>query len=857
MIEIYLDGTALEVPQDISIGLNLGIADYSDPVTASGSYTQTIDIPRTPHNDRAFAFAAEVLSAEHFNNAEHTARIVQDGSELIDGKAYLDEATQYFYRLQIVGAEIDWVMKLRDKKMSELEGEPIGRYHPDDWAELSAMGADRFPKLSFVLMQHGHWYQDINGEKYPRRWATYSDLIPMVQLRSVLEHCFSGFDIVTSDAIKRLLQKTYVTTQWRTNEEASELEEDYSFEVTNKLLNADENGEVVASITDEERVVSLRAFDTIEEDKNGRIVGEDGENLNFRTTRDMPISLEIETRYQTDAVFHDEEYQDKDGGFDQVATSELAFADQLYNIGDDIAPILQLSVEDSVEFNTKSEVLYGDYVKLVDNYPGDDDWNFNTSPANMPLLYIEVEDPSLYESIGYYVSTIYSLNENDESKSYGFYRPTQSFVGTKNTIRSNYSYARGSRGKNIAYYLQIWPALRGKDGNIYWPRELYRGGPNVTHQLEPEQMRCWKLSTWQKLTFDIALKTPTVELRKLTGIGATRLLPISFIRLGASNIPNDAEIKVYATSGGSLKPSFAWGVAQGDPVKMLDVGGDTLAEDMLRAIMQLYNLLILTNPKTKEVNIYSFAEFWNDNIVDWGNRIDLDSDISVSAIGDSIGETVMLRYADDSPRIEYYDARHELPYFAYKYNLPSKVATDDKEVQNALFSPAYMVRVSDEFEGGDGNVPAVAKKDAEGTTLEFNVADVPHTVVLVAEGGESVAPSKLPIDTTVFGDIGGIQPPMTDTIKEMATLSFANREGVNGLHQYYDKQVELWKKGKRLVCNCRVEPWEVESLRYNTDNINFRSLFYLNIKGEDVYARLEGIEYEPSNATNKCTFIIE
>ena len=106
MIEIYLDGVQLEVPQDISIGLNLGIADYADPITASGAYTQTVEIPRTPHNDIAFKFSGEVLSAEMFNHSEHTARIMEDGCELIGGKAYLEGVSQYSYNLQIVGEEI-------------------------------------------------------------------------------------------------------------------------------------------------------------------------------------------------------------------------------------------------------------------------------------------------------------------------------------------------------------------------------------------------------------------------------------------------------------------------------------------------------------------------------------------------------------------------------------------------------------------------------------------------------------------------------------------------------------------------------------------------------------------------------
>ena len=119
MIEIYLDGVQLEVPQDISIGLNLGIADFADPITASGAYTQTVEIPRTPYNDKAFKFSGEVLSAEMFNHSEHTARIVKDGCELVGGRAFLEGVSQTSYNMQVVGEEIGWVENIRDKKNNQ------------------------------------------------------------------------------------------------------------------------------------------------------------------------------------------------------------------------------------------------------------------------------------------------------------------------------------------------------------------------------------------------------------------------------------------------------------------------------------------------------------------------------------------------------------------------------------------------------------------------------------------------------------------------------------------------------------------------------------------------------------------
>lgn len=843
MIEIYLDGVQLEVAQDISIGLNLGIADYADPITASGTYTQTVEIPRTPHNDRAFKFSGEVLSAEMFNHSEHTARIVEDGCELVEGRAYLEGVSQTSYNMQVVGEEVGWVENIRDKKLSEIEGEEIGTFRPDDWGEILYWPSEYRPDLTFALMQHGHWYQDTDDKPIRRTWATYNDLIPIVKLHTLLEHCFAGHTIVVSDVMRKPLHQTYVSMGWKAYEKARVLEEDMGFEITSRLLGANEDGELTTTITPDNRIATLSVFDTIEEDKNGVLstaTDSDGISVEFAPTSECAMALEIKTRYQTSTAFSTTTYQDKDGGWDDVAMDGPSFADQLYTGATEAFPFVQFSIEDSLEWGAKTKIEgYENYKAIIPTPESEDTTKFE--PSNMPLMYVEIEHPEFFESAGYQVVYDYFKTTSGENIKYeAWYRPTILINDSnKYVMRANsFHYAEDlKKGINKTIALDITPTLRGKNGKLYTIHDKYGG------------VSFYKISDNQRLTFDVALKAPT----RLYQAGQ---YPINRLYFGSSTYP-DKEITVYGTEGGSLKPSFEWGVPIREGVKLSDVGGDALAEDMLRSIMQLYNLIIYTNPKTKQVHLYSFADFWNNNIVDWSDRIDLDSDISVSAMGDTIGKSVTLQYADGSPRIDYYNDRHSLPYFAYKKALSTKMAKEEKEIANSLFTPAYMAKVAEEFGSGKGKVPAIAKKGEEGNVLDFNLADVPHTLVLIPEGDEQADLARLPLNMGVFGDMGGIQPPMSAVIDGVATLSFADKDGIEGLHKHYDKQIALWEKAKRLTCYCRVEAWEIEALRHNAENINFRSLFHLNIKGEDIYGRLESIEYEPSNTTNKCIFIIE
>ena len=862
MIEVYLDGIQLEVPHDISIGLSLGIADFTDPVTASGAYTQTVEIPRTTHNDSAFKFSGEILSAEQFNHAEHTARIVEDGCELIGGKAYLEGVSQRSYNLQVVGEEIEWVAKIRDKKLSELEGEAIGRYVPNDWSNYDNEGAVNLPKLSWVLLQHGCWFQEADDKKIRRSWITYHDLVPIVKLHTLLEHIFSHYEVVASDSLKELLHRTYTTMKWAQAENASILNEDMGFEVTSNLLNADsDSGELSVVIDADNPRPTMPLFDTVVEDKNeviGYKLSQEGiTTLSFSPKYDCVGSFELKTRYQTSIAFNTTTKTNEYGTWDDVATSgKPMFADQIIPPGTTL-PFVQFDVKDSIEWRNKEKYIpfeSKEWKNISLSHSNEalsfEDIKSASQPKDMSLAYIEVEQPDNFESIGYFV--LYAWTNGSSDASYYFYRPTQSYVGKTNIVYSNLSkiyWETIKRQQQYTFY--IVPALQGKDGKIYYARNMIAnyGASSILRELKDNDATFYLLSTDQRLTFDVALQMPPQRFTE------ARSVPISELTFGSSKFGNEGSITVYGSAEGSLKPDFGWGVPIRSQVKLSDIGGETTAESMLRSIMQLYNLVVYTNPKTKQVFLYSFADYWNDNIVDWRDRIDADSDISTTYVGDSIGKNILLSFAEGSPRIDYYNDRHKLPYSAFKKALPNKMPTDDKEVQNETLTPPYMVRIKDEFGEGEGFIPAVALPDKDGDVLEFNLADVPNTLIMIDNSVESTN-SMPPLNTAVFDDVGGIQPSIVATYGD-TTLSFSDKDGKVGLHRYYDKQIALWEKAKRLTCYCRVEPWEIEALRYNSENINFRSLFRLNINGEDIYARLESLEYEPTNATNKCTFIIE
>ena len=71
-----------------------------------------LKIPSTPESDRLFCNAADMQSAERFNESLHSARIEADGAEMFVGTAYFDGVEVIdgvvFYRLEIVGGATQW-----------------------------------------------------------------------------------------------------------------------------------------------------------------------------------------------------------------------------------------------------------------------------------------------------------------------------------------------------------------------------------------------------------------------------------------------------------------------------------------------------------------------------------------------------------------------------------------------------------------------------------------------------------------------------------------------------------------------------------------------------------------------------
>lgn len=905
MIHVFLDNQPLAVAQDTSIGLSVSIARIEDPTSANSSGTKTIKIPMIRENIAAFKHCEEILSPEIFNNSEHTARVEQDGIELISGKAFLDGIDRYqdgtgYYKLQIVGDEFDWVQRIKDKAMNELnDTDKISQYAR--YANLTdAQRANAF----FALLDHGCWWQEVGDKTVRRNWATYADLMPFVNLRAIINDIFRGYDItIEGSGVASMLDLLYVTGQFKKSENASVLAEDNDFKVTTKLLNeaemtekSDEYG-IMGTITSDAAPVDLRVFDTVEEDDNGRItITGTAENRNVRASftpsEECVASFNVKVGYQTTLAWEEKMInattEDNKRKGDIVSTRPFPiFADTVYFGGDLLAKFRHTDCDEWAE----KELLTngGDIVAYPESISDYADWR-DFKIENTSLFYIEISQPQHFKSAGIYR---YAHIKADSPQYIHLYMRTTDFVAPKMFVRSGWQPQKtvnliddDNLPKNIKVDVFIRLGLEDNDGNFYF---VNKDGHLVLQQYNKDEskympllgtVKVWGFSAKETFTFEnIVLSTgvrinpllePYVLQASVEASEASNLNNTVFCYDSAGNYIGNAidesngKLTIYATNKSEVSPKFNNVVLYGSNVSMNDIGGDASAIDMLKSIMQLFNLRIYTNSDTKSVHLIPFDEFYTSDEVDWTNRIDYDQGIEISSIGDNVGNKLVLSYQESSAPVSEYNERHTAPLNSYSVALANKTSDSEKEVQNAVFNPPIAERASVIFEadkpiGDTADTSAwilkTAGKDAKDTIDNIDY-ELPRTLVLLSQK-QNPFDGTMSIATSGIGSYGVLDKYVQPVMNTSPALDFAGRIG---LHRHYDNQVEIWNSGKQITCHCRILPQEIESLRkYGMHTkINFRSRFRIHLFGEDLLCRLQSIEnYEPSKATCKCTFIYD
>lgn len=327
---------------------------------------------------------------------------------------------------------------------------------------------------------------------------------------------------------------------------------------------------------------------------------------------------------------------------------------------------------------------------------------------------------------------------------------------------------------------------------------------------------------------------------------------INFNQLWISGAEEGMEITL--TTACSLKPYFSTVPGYGSNITFKDIShNDIWLIEILEAICTMFNLAIFTDEETKSVIIEPLEELYTDRVFDWSHKIDYSKPITISDMG--IGEAQWRKFGYKSGNFatEKYNKLFDTELGVWSVENPTFGATD---TTNLITNPLFTTAVNSEnvyAVAPSASLVQVGDKAAEGSM------DAPFTPNIIRYAGIKPLPEGenwgSPINEPIYPLAAFHFPGNKDT--NGFTLCYEDRDGVTGLHQYFDKSMERIANGKRLSATLKITPLQiVQLLKTQGDNPTVRDNFKLTVFGQSGMYRIESIKsYNPQHREALCTFI--
>lgn len=299
--------------------------------------------------------------------------------------------------------------------------------------------------------------------------------------------------------------------------------------------------------------------------------------------------------------------------------------------------------------------------------------------------------------------------------------------------------------------------------------------------------------------------------------------------------------------GCSITPHFGGTVGYGQRITFQDVANyDVAMSDVVDAVAHMFNLCIYTHHPSKRIYIEPYDDFFSGDIVDWRALQRDDSAQYEECVTESFMVTQLgYQPADGAVGYCYSDAdgefgswRHIVESYATKQSVDSR--------QNILFHPTASTPT---LVGTAPSATVLVVGDRESVELQEYIE--PRIVLY-----HGVKP--LPVDEYWPTPAHRDSYPLAEfhSIEEGETLCFEDRDGIIGLHRYYDNELKEQLLLQRLTTDIYLTPEQyVTLLDPNTEGANIRSRFRLNVEGSSALFRLDAIEsYDSKRYIARCRF---
>lgn len=287
-------------------------------------------------------------------------------------------------------------------------------------------------------------------------------------------------------------------------------------------------------------------------------------------------------------------------------------------------------------------------------------------------------------------------------------------------------------------------------------------------------------------------------------------------------------------SGCSVRPIFSQVAGYGDNVTFADVSHHRFShQTLIEALTHMFNLCIYSHRESRSVVIEPYDDFFSGDVVDWRDR-QLVTGWSIVEGAPECFESVRLAYAGSDGVLERESGVSDKEFGVWERHFEgygTKQGTDSR--RNPLFLPTVSLS------GSVGSVPS-AEVLTVGDRDAILSSDYIEPRVVLYHGMRALSDDE---HWTAFTSSTSYPYAAFHSATEAETLCFEDRDGCEGLHHYYDNELEESAQRGLLRCKIYLPVADYASL-FDPNNLTYsiRSRFRLEVEGSSSLYTLRAIE---------------
>lgn len=301
-------------------------------------------------------------------------------------------------------------------------------------------------------------------------------------------------------------------------------------------------------------------------------------------------------------------------------------------------------------------------------------------------------------------------------------------------------------------------------------------------------------------------------------------------------------------AGCSVTPIFGGSAGYGETLSFGDVANHDIAQvELMEALAHLFNLRFYSHQPSKTLYIEPYDTFFGDRVVDWRWRQLGGDGMLMESVVDSF-ECTKLGYQHGDRVSASVVSESGGTLGTWDYHVESnaaKFSTDSR--LNPLFQPTASLT----------NIVGVAPS-AEvlvvGDRDEVNVDGYVAPRIALYHGLQPLPEGEF---WPSLND-GSHYPLVAFHSKVVGqTLCFEDRDGCEGLHRYYDTELDELSQRQVFECDILIHPHELKTFfNPNSTGATLRSHFRLRANGQESLFRLEAMSsYDMERHVARCSFM--